>query len=56
MTGLLFLIPVALGLGLLGLLAFFWALRSGQFEDPEGSAACILLDDDENEEPAHDEY
>jgi cbb3-type cytochrome oxidase maturation protein len=56
MTGLLFLIPVALGLGLLGLLAFFWALRSGQFEDPEGSAARILLDDDENEEPAHDEY
>ncbi|MGV3556231.1 MAG: cbb3-type cytochrome oxidase assembly protein CcoS [Croceibacterium sp.] len=57
MTGLLFLIPVALGLGLLGLLAFFWALRSGQFEDPDGSAARILLDDDdEKEEPTHEEY
>lgn len=47
MNGLLFLIPVALGLGLLGLAAFFWALRSGQFSDPEGDAARILLDDEE---------
>ena len=50
MTGLLILIPVALGLGLLGLVAFFWALRSGQFDDPDGSAARILLDDEEDEE------
>ena len=49
MTGLLLLIPVALGLGLLGLAAFFWALRSGQFEDPDGSAARILYDEDEDE-------
>jgi len=47
MTGLLFLIPVALGLGLLGLAAFFWALRSGQFDDPDGAAARILIDEDE---------
>jgi cbb3-type cytochrome oxidase maturation protein len=47
MTGLLFLIPVALGLGLLGLAAFFWAMRSGQFDDPEGSASRILIDDEE---------
>jgi cbb3-type cytochrome oxidase maturation protein len=46
MTGLLFLIPVALGLGLLGLSAFFWALRNGQFEDPDGAAARILIDED----------
>ncbi|MBO9602723.1 MAG: cbb3-type cytochrome oxidase assembly protein CcoS [Novosphingobium sp.] len=46
MTGLLFLIPVALGLGLLGLATFFWALRSGQFEDPDGAAARILIDED----------
>ena len=46
MTGLLFLIPVALGLGLFGLAAFFWALRSGQFDDPEGAAARILIDED----------
>jgi cbb3-type cytochrome oxidase maturation protein len=46
MTGLLFLIPVALGLGLLGLAAFFWAMRSGQFDDPDGSASRILIDDE----------
>ncbi|MGE0183312.1 MAG: cbb3-type cytochrome oxidase assembly protein CcoS [Parvularculaceae bacterium] len=46
MTALLFLMPVALGLGALGLGAFFWALKSGQFEDPKGSAERILLDDD----------
>ena len=47
MSGLLYLIPVALFLGALGLVAFFWALRSGQFEDPEGAAHRILQDDDE---------
>ena len=33
MTGLGLLIPIALFLGLLGLAAFFWALRDGQFDD-----------------------
>lgn len=47
MNGLAFLIPVALGLGLLGLAAFFWALRHGQFDDPDGNAARILIDEDE---------
>ena len=47
MTGLLVLIPVALGLGLIGLAAFFWALRDGQFEDPDGAAARILIDEDD---------
>ena len=40
------LIPVALFLGLLGLLAFLWALRSGQFDDLDGAAHRILFDDD----------
>lgn len=47
MTGLLFLIPVALLLGGLGLAAFFWALRDGQFDDPDGAAARILIEEDE---------
>lgn len=47
MTGLVFLIPIALGMGLIGLAAFQWALRSGQFDDPDGSALRILVDDDE---------
>jgi cbb3-type cytochrome oxidase maturation protein len=46
MTGLLVLIPVALFLGLLGLAAFVWALKAGQFDDPDGAAARILLDDE----------
>jgi cbb3-type cytochrome oxidase maturation protein len=47
MTILLVLIPVALFLGLLGLAAFLWTLRSGQFDDLQGAAERILLDDDE---------
>jgi len=43
---LLLLIPVALLLGLLGLLAFFWSVRSGQFEDLDGAANRILYDDE----------
>jgi len=39
------LIPVSLGLGLLGLVAFRWMLKRGQFDDPEGDAHRILRDD-----------
>ncbi|WP_206238401.1 cbb3-type cytochrome oxidase assembly protein CcoS [Novosphingobium terrae] len=46
MTGLAFLIPVALLMGLAGLWAFFWALRSGQFEDLDGAAARILIEEE----------
>lgn len=46
MTGLAVLIPIALLLGLAGLAAFFWAVRDGQFEDMEGAANRILLDDE----------
>ncbi len=47
MNGLTFLIPIALGLGLAGLGAFFWSLRSGQFEDLDGAALRILIDDND---------
>ncbi len=47
MSGLLYLIPIALLLGLSGLAAFFWAIRSGQFDDMDGAAARILIEDDE---------
>jgi cbb3-type cytochrome oxidase maturation protein len=46
MTVLLILIPAALFLGLLGLVAFMWALRSRQFEDLDGAAHRVLFDDD----------
>ena len=48
MTGLAFLIPVALLMGLIGLVAFFWSLKSGQFEDLDGAAARILIDDEDD--------
>ena len=47
MEGLLYLIPIALFLGLLGLAGFLWAIRSGQFEDLDGAAQRILFDDDD---------
>ena len=47
MTILLYLIPVALFLGGLGLAAFLWALKSGQYEDLDGAANRILFDDDD---------
>ena len=40
-----YLIPVSLALGGLGLVAFFWTLRSNQYEDPEGDSRRILTDD-----------
>jgi cbb3-type cytochrome oxidase maturation protein len=45
MTALAWLVPVALLLGGIGLCAFMWALRSGQFEDLEGAAYRALEDD-----------
>ncbi|MBU1304228.1 MAG: cbb3-type cytochrome oxidase assembly protein CcoS [Alphaproteobacteria bacterium] len=51
MSGLLILIPCALGLGGLALLGFFWALRSGQYDDLEGDAQRILLDEEAGPRP-----
>jgi len=47
MTSLVFLIPVALLLGGMALTAFLWSLRSGQYDDLDGAAERILMDDDE---------
>ncbi len=52
MDVLLWLIPAALALGLLGLVAFLWALKSGQFDDLDGAASRILFDDED--EPPRD--
>ena len=48
MTGLALLIPVALGLGLLGLAGFFWSVKSGQFDDADGAALRSLIDDEDD--------
>ena len=47
MNGLAILIPIALGMGLMGLVMFLWAMRDGQYEDLDGAANRILIDDDE---------
>jgi cbb3-type cytochrome oxidase maturation protein len=50
MSVLLYLIPIALALGLVRLIAFLWALRNGQFEDLDGTGSRILFD--EEDQPA----
>ncbi|ODT31457.1 MAG: cytochrome oxidase maturation protein, cbb3-type [Kaistia sp. SCN 65-12] len=47
MSSLVYLVPLALLLGAAGLGAFFWSLRSGQYDDLEGAAQRILMDDDQ---------
>lgn len=46
MDVLVFLIPIALLMGLAGLAAFIWALKSGQYEDLDGAAQRILFDEE----------
>ena len=50
MNILVYLIPIALTLGLAGLAAFFWAMRNEQFDDLDGAAHRVLRDD-EDEQP-----
>ncbi len=47
MDVIIYLIPLALLLGLLGLGAFLWALKSGQFDDLDGAAHRILFEDED---------
>ncbi len=57
MNALIMLIPLALLLGLAGLVAFLWSLKSGQFDDLEGAAHRILFDEDtppHNDPPQND--
>ena len=48
MSGILYLIPIAILLGLVGLGAFLWALKSGQFDDLDGAAHRVLFDDEDD--------
>jgi cbb3-type cytochrome oxidase maturation protein len=47
-----YLMPAALFLGLVGLAAFVWALRAGQFDDLDGAAHRILIDDEDDDASA----
>jgi cbb3-type cytochrome oxidase maturation protein len=46
MNVLIYLVPMALALGLAGLAAFLWSPRTGQYEDMDGAALRVLSDDD----------
>lgn len=46
MNILVVLIPVSIALGLCALIAFLWTLKSGQYEDTEGDAMRILMEDE----------
>jgi cbb3-type cytochrome oxidase maturation protein len=51
MTALAWLIPCALALGLLGLAAFLWSLKSGQFEDLDGAGWRAIQDEEPGSNP-----
>lgn len=46
MDVLIYLIPIALVLGIAGVIGFFWTLKTGQYDDPQGAAHRILRDDE----------
>ncbi|WP_310534010.1 cbb3-type cytochrome oxidase assembly protein CcoS [Novosphingobium sp.] len=46
MNSIALLLPLALIMGSIGLGAFFWSLRRGQYEDMDGAANRILIDED----------
>lgn len=55
MSSLYILIPVSLGMGLIGLCAFFWAMRHNQFDDPEGNAWRVIDPDEQLAPKARDD-
>jgi cbb3-type cytochrome oxidase maturation protein len=50
MRDFLYLIPIAFALGAVALGAFFWSLKSGQYEDLDGAEQRILFDDEDHPE------
>ena len=42
-----FLVPIAIGMGLVGLASFMWTLKNGQYDDLEGAAQRILFESNE---------
>jgi len=51
MNAIYLLIPIALILVVVGVVVFFWAIKSDQFDDLEGPAHSILFDDDKTITP-----
>ena len=55
MNSLFFLVPIALVMGIVALLAFLWSMRSGQYEDLDGAAERVLLDVEDDKPLATEE-
>jgi len=53
MNALFWLVLLALGMGMVGLFAFLWSLKSGQLEDLDGAAVRLLLDEEDKPLPRH---
>ena len=53
MSVILYLLPLALLLGFVGLMAFMWTLKTGQYDDMEGTAWRAIMDDDIDLIPHH---
>jgi cbb3-type cytochrome oxidase maturation protein len=51
MEVLIYLVPLALGLGFVGLLGFMWSLKNGQYDDLDGAAWRAIADDEPPKEP-----
>ncbi|MDA9231308.1 cbb3-type cytochrome oxidase assembly protein CcoS [Rickettsiales bacterium] len=47
---LIYLIPVTLFLGLVGLFSFMWCVKNKQYEDIKGAANRILFEEENEEE------
>jgi cbb3-type cytochrome oxidase maturation protein len=54
-NSLFFLVPIALVMGIVALLAFLWSMRSGQYEDLDGAAERVLLDVEDDKPLATEE-
>jgi cbb3-type cytochrome oxidase maturation protein len=50
MNALFVLVPIAIGLGAIGLFAFLWSMKNGQYQDLDGAAERIL-DDEADDKP-----
>ena len=53
MEVLIFLVPLALALGALGLAAFLWSLKTGQYDDLDGAAWRAIADDEPADGRSH---
>ena len=47
MNALVVLVPLTIAMGASGLLAFLWSMRAKQYDDLDGAAERILLDDED---------